>query len=409
GGYQADIDFANQWSGINYGERFGGILAKRGQRATRDKAGKATIENFGDAKELAKHIKQGEWNTFHIIAKGKHLVHKINGVVMCEVFDNAKTFRDKGLLALQLHAGPPMKIQFKNLLLKTLDDSAGGTKKVVFVAGRRSHADGDHEHRAGCMLLAKSLVEMPGYEAVVLTEGWPADDSVFDDAAAVVIYCDGGGGHMLNKRLKSFDKLMQRGVGLGTIHYAVETTKGVAGDKFLAWQGGFFEPDYSVNPHWSAKFESFVEHPVTRGLRPFEVHDEWYYHMRFRDGMRGVTPILTALPGPGSLSRPDGAHSGNPHVRAAVLERKEPQHLAWVATRDGGGRGFGFTGGHNHVNWQDDNFRRTALNAIVWISGGEVPQGGVSSTTPSDAEMDANQDKHGDLGGQRLWKYGTGE
>jgi hypothetical protein len=62
-----------------------------------------------------------------------------------------------------------------------------------------------------------------------------------------------------------------------------------------------------------------------------------------------------------------------------------------------------------HINWQNDNFRRTALNAIVWISGGEVPKGGVPSTTPDDAEMDANQDKHGDMGGQRVWTFGGNE
>ncbi|MAG54907.1 MAG: hypothetical protein CMJ83_01315 [Planctomycetes bacterium] len=402
GGYQADIDFGNNWSGTNYGEKFGGVLAKRGQRATRPKTGKRTVEKLGDPAELAKKIKPGQWNEYHIIAKGRHMIQKINGVVMSEVIDNSASFRAKGLLALQLHAGPPMKIQFRNVHLKT---TSPGTKKVVFIAGRKSHGNGAHEHRAGCMLLAKRLAKLPGFQAVVATEGWPEDESVFDGASAVVIYCDGGGRHMLNRRLDPFDKIMKRGVGLGTIHYGVETTKGAAGDKFLEWQGGYFEPHWSVNPHWTAKFEKFVQHPVTRGLTPFEINDEWYYHMRFREGMKGVTPILTAMPGRETLRRKDGAHSGNPHVRAAILERKEQQHLAWVATRPDGGRGFGFTGAHNHINWQNDNFRRTALNAIVWISGGEVPAAGVQSATPDAAEIDANQDKHGDLGGRRLFPY----
>lgn len=283
--------------------------------------------------------------------------------------------------------------------------AASGNKKVVFVAGKRSHGNGAHEHRAGSILLARRVARLPGFEAVVVTEGWPKDESVFDGASAVVVFCDGGGGHVLNKHLAKFDKIMKRGVGLGTIHYGVETTKGKAGDKFLEWQGGYFEPHWSVNPHWTARFEKFIEHPVTRGLKTFEVNDEWYYHMRFRPGMKDVTPILTAMPGPETLKRRDGAHSGNPHVRAAVLERKEPQHLAWVAVRPGGGRGFGFTGAHNHVNWRNDNFRRTVLNGIVWISGVEVPDDGVPSATPDDAEMDANQDKHGDLGGRRLFTF----
>ncbi len=284
-------------------------------------------------------------------------------------------------------------------------DAPRGNKKVVFIAGRRSHGNGSHEHRAGCMLLAKRIAALPGFEAVVVTEGWPKDTSVFDGATSVIVFCTGGGGHLLNRHLDEFDKVMKRGVGLATIHYAVETKKGKAGAKFLEWQGGYFETFWSVNPHWTAHFEEFVEHPVTRGLTPFKLHDEWYYHMRFRPDMNGVTPVLTALPPAKTLDRQDGPHSNNPFVRKAVLSRKEPQHVAWAATRPGGGRGFGFTGAHNHASWRNDNFRRTVLNGIVWISGGTVPEGGVPSATPDDAEMDAHQDKHGDLGGRRVFEF----
>ena len=95
----------------------------------------------------------------------------------------------------------------------------------------------------------------------------------------------------------------------------VETTPGECGEHFLKWIGGYFEPNWSVNPHWTAKFDDLPKHPITQGVNPFEINDEWYYHMRFVDGMKGVTPILTDLPPRDSLSRPDGPHSGNPHVR----------------------------------------------------------------------------------------------
>ena len=108
--------------------------------------------------------------------------------------------------------------------------------------------------------------------------------------------------------------------------------------------------------------------------------------------MAGVTPILSDLPGPDTLKRPDGAHSGNPHVRAAVLQRKEPQHVAWAAERPDGGRGFGFTGGHFHRNWGDDNFRKLVLNAIVWAAGDEVPQCGVEVGRVTEFDLAANQD-----------------
>ena len=115
--------------------------------------------------------------------------------------------------------------------------------------------------------------------------------------------------------------------------------------------------------------------------------------MRFSDQMTRVTPLLTAMPSRDTLSRPDGAHSGNPQVRKEVLEEKKPQHLAWAFERgDGKGRGFGFTGGHFHNNWQNDSFRKLVLNAIVWTAHGEVPAEGVTSSTPTETDLAANQD-----------------
>lgn len=268
-------------------------------------------------------------------------------------------------------------------------------RKIVFVAGNPSHPHGEHEHRAGCMLLAAQLNKsgLP-VEAVVTTNGWPKDNAVFDGAAAVVIYADGGGGHPAMKQLDELKKLAAKGVGIGCIHYAVEIPKGPPGDIFLDLIGGYFETDWSVNPDWTAAFK-LPKHPITRGIRDFSLLDEWYYHMRFREDMEGVTPILTDLPPAESLTRKDGPHEGNPEVRAAILERKEPQHVMWAYDRPekfGKGRSFGFTGGHYHKNWKNDAMRGIVLNAIVWISGMEVPADGVPSTTPTDGEMAANLD-----------------
>jgi len=276
-------------------------------------------------------------------------------------------------------------------------DLGAADKKVVFVAGAKSHGYFSHEHIAGCKLLAKHLDEAKiGLKSVVVTDnGYPKDPSVFDDAAAVVVYCDGGGRHLLNAHLKEFDKIMKRGVGLACLHYGVEVPKGAPGAHFLKWIGGYFETNWSVNPHWTAEFKVLPNHPVSSGVRPFAINDEWYYHMRFRENMKGVTPILSAMPGADTLKRRDGAHSNNPHVREAVLKRKEAQHVAWVYQRGkdyGEGRGFGFTGGHNHVNWGSDNVRRLALNAIAWIAKVEVPKEGVRPGEVTASDLQANQD-----------------
>ena len=183
---------------------------------------------------------------------------------------------------------------------------------------------------------------------------------------------------------------MDKGVGLACIHFAVEVPKGKVGDSFKKWLGGYFELFWSVNPWWKAEFKSFPKHPVANGLKPFSILDEWYFHMRFADDMKGVTPILTAIPPDDTRHEKHDARGGNP----AVFARKGmAEHVAWAYERPGGGRGFGFTGGHSHWNWANDNYRKAVLNGIAWTAGLEIPAGGVPSKTPTLEELRKNLDK----------------
>jgi type 1 glutamine amidotransferase len=401
-GYQGDIDAGDTYSGSIYGEGFRGLLAVRGQKTVIENNHKPNIVgNVGDPKELQTHIKKDDWNTYQITARGFHFEQRVNGVLMavCDD-DDTKMRRSEGILALQLHAGPPMKVQFRNIKYRALkpegltskEPNGQHAKKVVFIAGKRSHGYAEHEHRAGSLLLAKALNEnVPEVHAVVVENGWPKDTSILDDADCVVVYADGGNGHPLVKHLDEFDKLMKRGVGLVCLHYAVEVPNGRPGEEMEQWTGGYFAPDWSVNPHWTASYKSLPQHAVTRGVHPFTINDEWYYHMRFLpEG--NVTPILTDLPPQNTLSRPDGTHSGNPAVRAAIA-KGEPQTMAWARERPDGGRGFGLSGGHVHWNWGNDNFRKLVLNAIVWAAHVEVPSNGVASRPLSVKDLEANQDK----------------
>ncbi len=122
-GYQGDFEAGTRYSGINYGEKTGrGILADRGTKTTLgDGKAKKKVERFGDSAELQKKVNgQGQWNTMHITAKGNHMVHQINDTLMSETIDEGKEAVRKGILALQLHAGPPMTIQFRNIRIKHL-------------------------------------------------------------------------------------------------------------------------------------------------------------------------------------------------------------------------------------------------------------------------------------------------
>jgi putative membrane-bound dehydrogenase-like protein len=387
-GHQADFEAGNKWSGTHYHEKGRGVLAARGQKTEIAAEGKPkVVESLGDTNELQAKIKKEDWNEYHIIARGTRMIHKINDVVMSDVTDNHKSAARSGILALQLHAGPPMKVQFKDIRIKRLPME--GKKKVVFMAGRDSHGRGSHEHRGGCTLLALALNEnTSNVHATVYFDGWPKDPTALDNADALVMYTDGGGGHPVNRNLEQVDAHVKRGLGVACIHYGVEVPKGASGEKFLNWIGGYFETHWSVNPHWTANFKELPKHAITSGVKPFSINDEWYYHMRFRPELKGVTPLLTDLPPKESLRRGDGAHSGNPHVRAAVLERMEPQHMAWCSENEGGSRGFGVTGGHYHKSWGDDNFRKLVLNAIVWVAQGDVPAEGVSSNSLSQADLE---------------------
>ncbi|NUQ64748.1 MAG: ThuA domain-containing protein [Pirellulales bacterium] len=282
-----------------------------------------------------------------------------------------------------------MKVQFRNLRLKRLPME--DKKKVALIAGRPSHGYGSHEHNAGCLLLAKLLNEnVPAVHATVYRSGWPKDPTALDNVDAIVLFSDGGGGNPILPYMEEVDRLLKKGVGLATLHYAVEVPKGEPGNRFLDWTGGYFEGFWSVNPHFEADVKPAEGHPVTRGVKPFVLEDEWYYHMRFRENMDGVVPILTTIPPDSTRERPDGHHSGNPTVRS---RKGMPEHVAWARQRPDGGRGFGFTGGHWHWNWGNDQFRKAVLNAIVWIAGLDVPEGGISTKTPTIDELLADLDE----------------
>lgn len=255
--------------------------------------------------------------------------------------------------------------------------------KIVIIAGEKSHPSGQHEFAAGSKLLARALNEQSGLdvEAVVVTNGWPKDEAVLDGAKAVICYADGGPKHPFIGHLDKVESLTKAGVGIMCMHYGVEVVPDQAGEQFKRWIGGFYEGGYSVNPHWDADTQPNKEHPVSRGVQPVKVHDEWYFHIRFPEPMT-ATALMQATPTRSLMKR-------YIHWNASAdAELGKPQTMMWGLQRADGGRGVGFTGGHWHRNWAIEDFRRLVLNAIVWVAGVEVPEGGVKSNPLN--EMDLN-------------------
>lgn len=255
--------------------------------------------------------------------------------------------------------------------------------KIVFIADAGTHGGpGNHEFMAGSMLMARELNAFyPQAWAVVRSsENWPEDLSYAD---AVIVALNHGGRAAEDAQIF---EAVRKGAGFMAIHFGVEVNKGSQGANYASWMGGYFETFWSVNPWWQPKFEKFPEHPVARGVKPFSVRDEWYYHMRFVDGLQGVTAILSDVPPIETVQEQASDRGGNPAAFQAVSAGK-PQHMAWAYDRPDGGRGFGFTGLHDHFNLGNDSFRTVLLNAVAWVSELEVPEDGVPSEAPTKEEL----------------------
>ncbi len=278
-------------------------------------------------------------------------------------------------------------------------------KKLILVAGKPSHPPRMHEFNAGVQLLTKCLAENEAVETTFVLNGWPKDEAIFNDADAVVFFMDGGKRHEVvqedGRRLKLLDQWAKKGVGLGFMHYGVEVLADQAGSEMKRWIGGHYEHMHSCNPIWEPNFAVLPDHEITRGVKPFQIKDEWYFNMRFIGDSAGnqvdnfdndmkFVPILLAVPSQkvrnGPYVYPKGPYA---HIQAS---KGRAEAVMWTVERADGGRGLGFTGGHFHDNWGNDDYRKVVLNGLVWLTGANVPDGGVASNVDQ-ADLDANLDK----------------
>ncbi|MSR53827.1 MAG: hypothetical protein EXS09_11130 [Gemmataceae bacterium] len=263
------------------------------------------------------------------------------------------------------------------------------TKKIVLIAGPidGGHPAGTHEYEKTVRAFKHCLdnaSNVKGVKVEAHLKGWPEKPATLDDADTIVIVASGSdrkeSDHplLVGDRLAVIEKQMKRGCGLCLIHWATFMPKR-ANDKTLDWVGGYF--DYESGPAkngWYSKIQTVTvkalpqKHAITTGMTPFEIKDEFYYNIRFRERDPGLTPILTV-----------------------PINKEGEQTVAWAVDRNLGepggvsprSRGFGFTGGHFFDNWKNDNFRKMALNAILWTAKVEVPEGGVKSEFPGEREI----------------------
>lgn len=274
--------------------------------------------------------------------------------------------------------------------------TAAEPKRILFLAGPDSHAWDQHKHLAGSTLLCASLREKTDVEAEVIT-AWP-DAAALAKADALVIYADGWDTHPANNKLAELEVFMNAGKGLVALHWAtgIQAANPQAQDqgndpRRKQWRelmGADFEAYYAISNLWKADFSKPSDHAVMRGVKPFSLYDECYYHLRECGHEHGkIERLWPVLPPPETIEPGLTSSRGNDHARAAVIERKEEQYVAWAFPRPKGGRAFGFTGGHFHWTWANDQVRKLVLNGILWSAGGEVPAEGVESRSPDAARL----------------------
>ncbi|MCP5120709.1 MAG: ThuA domain-containing protein [bacterium] len=258
-------------------------------------------------------------------------------------------------------------------------------KKIVLIAGKKSHGPGAHEYLKSVKLLKVMLDRSPnltGVRTEIHFNGWPEDPRTLDTADTIVTISDGQDGDkyspapfMTRERMAVMERQMKRGCGFVTIHFSTFTPDEY-GDEIIEWGGGYFDwqGDDGQREWYSAikTLEADVEigepdHAISRGVKPFRYKEEFYYRIRFGDDDSRLKQILRVP-----------ALGGSP----------AEQTVAWAVERTGGGRGFSTTAGHFYDNWKIADYRKLILNGIVWSAGAAVPDGGVESSFFTDAEVD---------------------
>lgn len=234
--------------------------------------------------------------------------------------------------------------------------------KIVLVAGSTFYKPGEHEYIGGCAVLADLLRQTPNVFPVIALD-WPKNPETLTNARAVVFLFDGAEKHALLKadRLAQVQKLAEARVGLVHFHQTIDYPKDL-GERARGWTGAVWDKGSSQRAHWVSEFKAFPEHPISRGVKPFQIDDGWLYKLRFVPEKRGVTPLLRTV-------APKTPARDEPGDEAVV---------AWAYDRPDGGRSFTFTTMHLHRSFAEEGYRRFLVNGILWSAGLDVPSSGAA-------------------------------
>jgi len=240
------------------------------------------------------------------------------------------------------------------------------TCKIVLIAGETAKVDkpGHHDYLAGVACLEVLLRQTAEVETVVVTEGWPEQEDVFEGAAAVVFYTDGGGKQAFlasPARVAKMQSLADSGVGFVMLHQAVDFPETFA-ETAKNWLGGLYLSGHSGRGHWDSHHVDFPNHPICHGVTPWQVNDGWLNKIDFVGNMQGVTPLVWS----------GKEYAGS---RAGL----DDDIVAWAYERPGGGRSFSFTGLDAHSAWSLEGMRQLVVNGVLWSAARVIPDEGAAN------------------------------
>ena len=240
-------------------------------------------------------------------------------------------------------------------------NAADSRPKRVLLLGQKpdSHPANSHEYMAGVRLIAKLLQNRGSLQTVVVQADNPWSDGpeLLDGADGAVVFLTEGAKWVAEDadRLAAFQRLAKRGGGLSVLHWGMGTRETAPVADFVSLfgccHGG---PDRKYKVLTATIVPSSVGHPVLGGIKPVEVHDEFYY----------------------ALKQPAQVEKLVPLIRVSI--DGDDQTVAWAWERPDGGRSFGFSGLHYHDNWKRTEYRRLVLQGVLWSVGQPIPTEGLA-------------------------------
>ena len=245
------------------------------------------------------------------------------------------------------------------VFLPNSSDADDKTKRILLIGqAPDGHPPGTHEYRAAASLFSKLLAPVDNLQTIAVSADgdWPEGPELLDGADAAVVFVSEGAKWLQAdaKRLEAFQALAKRGGGLICLHWGMGTrdAKFIPGwvQLFGGCHGG---PDRRYKVVDVKTSLATPQHPILRGVRPLDVHEEFYFKLKWAPPAEQITPLIQ------------------------VPIEGEAHTVAWAWKRPDGGRSFGFTGLHFHENWQLEPYRRMLTQSVMWVLNREIPKAGV--------------------------------